>query len=210
MFDFIKRFFKRPKQNVVEHQPQSEVSPHHCDTLPPRCIPIESSYDLKRIPGTTLDVGIIAKVLQASNNELITYNQPKGIRPGCGHHIYTIDEVVTPESTCLGLGGLCPYCSLEAAELLNHNLISLQQAEEMSLFCSQCASHCDGCRRINICRRHSQQFKDLDGRVILLCPDCLKKADKERFFQKTLSILLAPFVDHKRLPSAQERDYYDY
>jgi len=210
MFNFIKRIFQRPEQNVVDRQTRPEVSPHNCDTLPPGCIPIESSYDMNRIPGTTLDVGTIAKVLQASNDELITYNQAKGIRPGCGHHIYTIDEVVTSESIRPGLGGLCPYCSLEAAELLNQNLVSLQQAQELSLYCSKCASHCDGCGRNNICSRHSQQFEDLDGRVILLCPDCMKKAEKDKFFKKTLNIMLSPFIDYRRLPPSQERDYYDY
>ena len=205
---FIKRCLQRPKQNVVEHQP--EKSPHHWDALQRECNSIESLYDLHPIPGTTLDVGIIEKVLQAPNDELITYSQQKGIRTGCGHHIYKIDEVTTSESIHHGLGGLCPYCSLEAAELLNQNLISLQQAEELSLYCSKCASHCDGCGRNNICVRHSQRFEGLDGKVILLCPGCMKKAEKDKFFKKTINIMLTPFIDYKRLPSSQERDDYDY
>ena len=217
MFNFIKRFsrlikylFQGPEQDGMERQHQPEVSPYHYDTLPPGYIPIESSHELKRIPRTTLDVGVIAKVFQSPNNELITYNRPMGIRPGCGHHIYEIDEIVTPESVHHGLGGLCPYCSLEAAELLNQNLISLQQAEELSLYCSKCASHCDGCGRNNICVRHSQRFEGLDGKVILLCPGCMKKAEKDKFFKKTINIMLTPFIDYKRLPSSQERDDYDY
>ena len=210
MFRFLKRFFKRSKQNIVAHQPRPEERSYYWDNLPPGFVPIDSLYDLREIPGTTLTIGSVAKVFNTPDNEQVTHDFKKGTRLGCGHSIFTINQMVTPECTEIGLGGQCLDCSLEAAELYNKNLVSLQIAEAMSLFCSQCASHCDGCRRTNICLRHSQQFKDLDGRVILLCPDCLKKADKEKFFKKTLSIMLAPFVDYKRLPPSQRRDYYDY
>jgi hypothetical protein len=139
------------------------------------------------------------------NGELITFGMEIGIRCGCGHHIYGIDEIVTPHGIQRGLGGQCAYCSLEAAALLNQNLISLQQAEEHSLYCSGCASHCDSCRRANICLRHAQQFQNLDGTILLLCPDCLKKAEQDKFFKKTLAVMLSPFVDYRRLPPNQRR-----
>jgi len=167
--------------------------------LPPDFTPIKSSYDLRPIPDTSLFIGTASRVGQTSSNELITCDQTKGIRGGCGHDIVVIDEIVNPNSTHRGIGGRCSDCAAEAAEKRRLNLISQQEYEALQLFCSQCASHCDGCRRTDICWHHAQEFKDLDGKVLLLCPACLKKADHEKFFKKTLAIMLSPFVDHKRL-----------
>lgn len=214
MLDFIKyilSYFKQPQNNITTHRLQDEERPPNFFDLPPGFTPIETLWQEQEIPGTSRRVAIISRILKTPVDECVTYDAKKGVPCGCGHSIFVINEITTPESTEIGLGGQCPYCSLEAAELLNQNLISLQQAEELSLFCSQCVSHCDGCRRNNICVRHTQQFEDLNGTVILLCPDCLQKAEQEKFFKKTLAVMLAPFVDYKRLPPPiQRNNHYDY
>jgi len=202
---YIIQYFRRPRHSVTTRCVQPDEPSYDVNNLPPGVVPIESSYDLSRIPGTMLDVGAIAKLLQTSGNELVTLNQKIGVRGGCGHHIFVIDEVINQNSVQRGLGGTCPYCSLEAAELLNQNLISLPQAEQMSLYCSRCASYCDGCRRGNICLRHAQQFQSLDGTILLLCPDCLRKAEQDKFFKRTLAMMLTPFVDYNRLPPPTQR-----
>jgi hypothetical protein len=205
MFDFIRRFFEHNRHNVTTRRVRPDEPSYDANNLPPGCLPIESFYDLSRIPGTMLDVGTIAKLLQTSSNELVTLNQKIGVRAGCGHLIYAVDEVINQNSVRPVPDGTCTDCSFEAAELLNQNLISLPQAEQMSLYCSRCASHCDGCRRSNICVRHAQQFQSLNGTILLLCPSCLKKAEQDKFFEKTLALMLAPFVDYNRLPQPTQR-----
>lgn len=214
MINFIKyiiEYFKTQRHNIVAHQVEFGNPPPDFDNPPSEFMPIESYYDMHRIPGTTLDVGAVAKVLQAPSNEVVTLNQRKGVRTGCGHHIYTVDKITTEIWVQQGIGGVCHYCAQEAAQLLNQGVISIKQAEELSLYCSQCASQCDGCRRSNLCLRHSQRFEDWDGSVSFLCPDCLIKAENEKFFKKTLAVMLSPFIDHRRLPPPrQRRNHYDY
>jgi hypothetical protein len=196
----IIRFFWQPRHNITTRRFQPEQPPNDFCNLPPGNIPIETLYEGQEIPGTSHYVGNIAKIFQTMSGEQVTYDQKKGVRCGCQHNIFSIDEKVTPTGIQRGLGGTCVYCAAEAAELFKLNLISQQQAEQLSLYCSQCASHCDGCRRTDICRRHAQKFEDVDGKTILLCPACLKKANNEKIFNKTLAMLLLPFVEHKRKP----------
>jgi len=210
MFGFIRRFFEHNRHNVTTRRVQPEDQQHHFHNLPPNITPIESTFNVQPIPGTTCSLGTIEKVLQ-NMDELITSNQRIGVCCGCGHHIFNVEEKVTQHGVQRGLGGQCSYCALEAAEYLNQNLISLQQAEEHSLYCSQCASYCDGCGRRNICIRHARPFQSLDSSVLLLCPDCLRMAEQDKFFKKTLAMMLAPFVDYNRLPPpTQRKDPYGY
>ena len=137
MLDFIKyiiAYFTKHRDNVTVRQAIPQDPPRGYDNLPPGYLPIESYYDLHNIPGTTLDIGIILKVIQTPDNEIVSANLSKGIRCGCGHHIYLINAVANAESIHPGLGGQCPFCISEATVLYNQNLISLQQAEEMSLY----------------------------------------------------------------------------
>jgi len=206
---YIIQYFRRPRHNVTVRQTTSQDPPRGSDDPSPGYLPIESYYDMHRIPGTTLDIGIVVKVIQTPANEIVTANQTKGIHCGCGHHIYRIDEVMTAESIHPGLGGQCPFCAAKATDLYNQNLISLQQAEEMSLHCSQCQSHCDLCRRNNVCARHTREFQQLDGTILLLCTECLAKAENDKFFKKTIAFMLYPFVDYRRLPPPKSTNPYE-
>jgi len=212
MLNFLKyviAYFRKQRKNVTVRQTTSQEQQRDSYNPPPGYIPIESYYDLQRIPDSTLDIGIIVKVLQSPNNEIITANQRKGIRCGCGHHIYLIDEVLTHESIHPGLGGQCPHCAAKATDLYNKNQISLQQAEALSLYCSLCASKCDICGGNNFCARHTSKFKALDGSILNLCPECMDKAKNNKFFKETIAVLLLPFVDYRRLPPSKRIDSYD-
>jgi hypothetical protein len=155
-------------------------------------------------------VGTIERVLQTPDGELITCSEEKGVTLGCNHEIFSLHEKVTSTGIQLGLGGICVFCAADATKIVSLNLISPQQSQLLARYCSQCRSRCDGCRRTDVCQRHAQKFEDLDGKVLLLCPACLKKADHEKFFKKTLAVMLLPFVDHKRKPPTQSRDSYEY
>jgi hypothetical protein len=195
MFDFFKRCFRRSNRQVsvrqVPHDQQEESR-----NIPPRYIPIESLFEGSEIPGTSEWIGQMAKIIQTMQGEQITWDKKKGVLGDCGHPIYGIDEKITDTGIQLGLGGICSDCKAEG---------------KMGLYCSQCGSHCDGCGRNNVCSRHTKLFKDIDGQEQLLCPDCYKKADLERFFKKTMLVFLSPFIDHNPKPdSKNRRHYYDY
>jgi hypothetical protein len=174
--------------------------------LPPGLTPIESLYEMHPIPGTNLSIGKVEKVLQATDGELTTYSQTIGIRCGCGHEVFSVDQTER-QGGAPGRLSRCPYCAIEAATLLNQNLISVQQAQQMVLHCPMCESHCDGCGRKNVCCRHTTPFQDVDVRsgTLLLCPDCLRKAEREKFFNKTLAVMFSPFVDYNHLPPPREK-----
>lgn len=192
----------RRRRNITLPPPPTDAAQDSFNT-PPGFTPIESSYDFQPISGTSLLIGRGSRVGQTSNGELVTCDQTKGVRGRCGHDIFVIDEIVTEQSIHRGIGGRCAFCTAEAAEMLRLNLITRQQAEELSLYCTQCASRCDGCRRTDICRRHAQEFEDADGKIMLLCPACIKKAELEKFFKKTMTLMLAPFADNKHKPPTE-------
>jgi len=210
MFRLIKYVFQyltRRRQDLTVHQQQLGDAFHNPFHNEDRCLPIEANINEQPVPGTvTQGVGTEERLLQTPVGGLITLSQKKGIRCGCTHFIYSIE----PNGERSGLGGQCPKCSAQAAQLLNQGVIILDQAEAMSLYCSQCSARCDVCGT-SVCRRHIHQFINLDNSVIYLCDECLKQAERDKFFKKTLTIMLTPFLDYKRLPPSRERKVpYDY
>jgi len=178
LLKFIKRFFKRSRQQV-QHVPHEQHN-ESCNTPPP-VIPIESLYKGADLPDFSDWVGEIAKVFQTFDGDQVTIDRKKGIRCDCGHIIYSIDPKITETGFQHGLGGVCDFCQTEG---------------KSGLYCSQCGSYCEKCRKNNVCVSHTRLFKDIDGQEQLLCPDCYKKADTERFFKKTLSAMLWPFLEN--------------
>jgi len=200
MFGFLRHLFRR---RVVVGQPFQDRDRWHERGDPPAGItPIESSLNLTPIPGTTLVVGTIARVFETAPGELVTADYAIGKALRCGHHVYSVHQVVSEGGIQPGIGGACDFCRLEAAAAAARNLIPVQQIEELSLYCTLCASHCDGCGRNNICVRHTRQFQAADGRILVLCPDCLRQAESERFFKRALAVISAPFCEPMRLPEA--------
>jgi hypothetical protein len=200
MFNCIKCLFQRFKRRqicITAHQIQRDSQQADSHSLPPDYIPIESSFETRQIPGTDLCLGKIEKVLQSATGEIITSSQTIGVRYGCGHEEFAAYQAEN-NGGCRSGPGQCYYCTLEAAALLSQHLITIQQAQAMQLYCPMCESHCDSCGRHSICVRHVTQFQNQDGTIVLLCPDCLKKAEEQKFFNDALAIILSPFVDRTR------------
>lgn len=198
------------RQQPVVRGPTAPEDPWPADDLPPGYIPIETQIRGQHLDGSGRWVGEDARVIQAPNGELLTLERGRTVRCGCGHLATSIEEIVTATGVRRGIGGVCHYCSAEAQELLKRNAVSLAQADGLSLYCSRCGSHCDGCGRQNLCKRHSATFNDVNGQR-QLCPDCLTKANRKKFFQQTIGImnwLLAD--DDKSSESNRRRDSYDH
>jgi len=202
---YVFQYFKRCWQNPIQHQRQRDDALH--DSFDPAggFIPIETNIDDQPVPGTvTQGVAIEERLLENPTGEIITFSRRKGIRCGCTHFVYSID----PDGHQAGLGGQCPSCTAQAAQLLNQGVITLDQAEAMSLYCTQCSARC--VCGASFCRRHIHQFVNLDNSVIYLCDECLKHAEQDKFFKQALTIMFSPFLDYKRLPPPAERRPYDY
>ena len=191
--------------NFFRYHPDQEPHSFHDQegrdftNLPPGCMPIESLYDMDQIPGTSRNIGSQLRIFATPANELVTANRRIGIRAGCGHLLFRTQRMVTPQETEQGIGGVCADCVTEASQLLEQNHITIAQAEEMSLYCTDCASHCQGCLRSNLCIRHTQLFQEITGSCIPLCPKCYERAEKQKFLNKIITTALLPFVGRKRL-----------
>ncbi len=207
----LARLFRRRQPPAVQHQVAEPEDPQFTGGLPPGYIPIETQISGQHIDGTSRWVGEDARVVQAPSSEIITCTRLRTVRTGCDHFPYSVQERITETGIIAGIGGRCSDCASEADELLHRNAISASQAEALALYCTQCASHCDGCGRQNLCKRHTTLFTDADGRQRLLCPDCLKKADRKKFFTQTVTFfnwLLAE--DDSPSQPKQQGDRYGY
>jgi len=167
----------------------------------PDISPIETRYDLKNIPGTILDIGKIEKVYQISGQELVTTVKPIGIKCGCSHFIFQVDD----DGEKPGIGGQCFACLSEANLLLSQGIVDQHQADSMSLYCSKCASFCQGCKR-NVCLRHTQPFRLQNGELMLLCPVCYQKAT-ETLADKIYRFLSDLFGPKENLLSPKDEDF---
>lgn len=206
IFDLFRR--RRGRSNaaptpVVPHR-RNPSDPPPADDLPPGFTPIETQISGPYIPGTSTLIGQYARVGQMPNGELVTCERAVGVRGGCGHDIFSAHETVTQTGIHRGIGGVCWDCAAEADELAKRAALSAGQAEAMSLYCSQCASHCDGCGRHNLCARHTKLSTDADGRQLRLCPKCSLKADRKKLFKQTISVLSWLFTEDDRPPQPKE------
>lgn len=169
MLQWIKRHIigqlPAPDQRPVARRRQEAESPYAdgdqpmdpFSHVPPGYIPIESGFDMADIPGTTLYIGDILKILHTPTGELVNLHLKRGARLGCGHSIFSVHEYLSESGVYSGLGGRCPFCSAIAAAKLRQGELTLAQAEAASHFCSRCASYCDDCHRApwltrNLCR----------------------------------------------------------
>lgn len=186
------RLFKGGQQPPVVRRPTEPEEPQFADDLPPGYIPIETQIRGQHVDGSGRWVGEDARVIQAPNGELITVERGRTIECGCGHRASTLEEVVTATGIRRGIGGTCSDCKAEGEDLLGRNVISPAEAEGRSLYCSRCGSHCDNCRRQDLCKKHTQEFKGPDGQTRLLCPECFKRADRkaqrEKFFTRAAAL----------------------
>lgn len=163
----------RPQQGPISTQRPSMFN------LPPDWTPIDSVIDTTRIPDTNLEIGTSARVVETNLQERIEFNQRRGVRVGCNHLIFSANK----------LGGICPFCMLESAELLSQGLISQLQAEEKSLFCVDCSSYCMVCFK-RICSTHTRLFQCPDMRIIPLCPACYEQLSHKNIIWRIISVLI--------------------
>lgn len=181
MFERLKNLINKQSTQVEatrrQQQEPQEARQSDMFNLPPDWTPIDSVVDTIRIPGTNLEIGTAARVVETDRQERIEFNQRRGIRAGCGDLIFSANEVIGP----------CPFCASESAELLKQGLITQSQAEERSLYCVQCASFCMACFR-RICASHTRLFQSPDGRFIPLCPTCHKQLTQS-LFGKLISLI---------------------
>ncbi len=182
----IKLIKKQPEQtqcvavNPRPHPQSANPQRPGIFNLPADWEPLDSVLDTTRIPGTGLEIGTAARVVETNRQERIEINQRRGIRGGCGHMIFSVNEI----------GGTCVPCSMEAAQLLNQGLISQQQAEEHTLYCTDCASYCLGCFSQCLCARHTRLFQGPTGRIVPLCPACYERLNHTSFFEKIIRFLI--------------------
>jgi len=206
---WIRHFFTKRRASVTVLRPD-HYDPAMTNDLPPDFIPIETLISGQDIDGTGKWIGQDARVGQMQSGEMVTCERVRGVRCGCNHFVYDVRPKITETGTYPGIGGVCHYCSLEAHDLANRNVIPTGQAEIMSLYCSDCASHCDGCGRRNLCIRHTRPFEDADGRQQQLCPECLKQARSKRMFKQTVAIVARLVAeDNPPSPSRSRGAYHD-
>lgn len=207
---FIKHFIRNPLSATTSRVDSQQANDDFHD-LPPGYIPKETCLQNFQVPGTDLYAGIRARVVQAPTGELLTCEQQTGIDLGCGHKIFSIDEIRTENFIRLGLGGSCKNCQETAEDKYSKGLINKKQAQEQSHYCTMCESLCQGCGRRNICVSHTKLFDFGDGSQKLLCPDCYKKAESEKFFKDSVSFLLSPFlINDNSQNSRRQRSDYEY
>lgn len=187
MFQILKKFFTKKPENLTpvdvnriatdqnNQPPQTNIF-----NLPPNWQPLDTILDMTPIPGTTqLNVGKIARVIETDGDERIELNQPQGIKGGCNHMMFSIQEI----------GGTCDWCSLEAIQLFNQGGITKRQAEEYAHFCKNCVSYCFKCFTQRVCSRHTKLFQESTGRVVPLCPNCYEELTHEGGLTKLLRII---------------------
>lgn len=208
--DFLRRIWRRSTNqpaSVVPHRLEPDTSPP-VDDLPPGFIPIETQISGHAIDGTHRWIGQDARVGQTRSGELVTCERTRGVRCGCDHLVSSLHEKTTETGVLAGIGGVCHYCELEANDLVKRAVISPFQAEAMALYCTRCASHCDGCGRQNLCTRHTRIFQDSDGCQQQLCPDCLKKARSKKLYKQTLATLARLFAEDEEPPQPKQQGPY--
>jgi len=165
----------------------------------PGYVPIESAYDVVNIPGTSLYVGTVMRMVQQTwTQEVITRTERLGQRLGCGHMVYNIHEYTTAIGVYRGLGGQCSFCTAQAAALLQENQITLPQAEAKSLYCSRCGRGCQACGRNNVCSRHVRLLEVPGSRPTSLCIGCLQPVKTGCLRRAVIATLSFLFLDRNR------------
>jgi len=185
--DFLRRIFRRltgKRAPILPYAPtRQEPAPENtpfASDLPPGWLPIETQISGHDIDGTSRWVGEEARVIQGPGGYVLTCERGHGLRLGCGHYAYGTQERITPTGVLAGLGGVCHDCSLDTERLVKRRTLSAREAEALALYCTRCASHCDGCGRRNLCSRHTREFTNIEGKKHLLCPTCHKKAKRKK------------------------------
>ena len=189
LIDFLVNLFKKRSEQQLHLPLDLRHNDHRQDAfnLPPGWEGIDSVVEMQNIPNTGLNIGQIARVVESPTGERVELNLQQGMRSGCDHFIYQPN----PSARTQGreIGGVCIFCQQESHGLLLNGMISKQQAEERSIFCSECSSYCLVCFRKNLCARHTQIFQSPDGRFIPVCPACFEQLNPNSLIARITSFL---------------------
>lgn len=181
MLRIFRQFFKKDFENLTSvevnrilHEQLNESQQPNIFDFPSNWQPLDSVSDTTPIPGTSLEIGSIGRVFETSQDERIEINQRRGIKGGCGHMLFSLQDI----------GGICDWCSLEVVILLNQGSITEHQAEEYAHFCKNCASFCLKCHSQRLCARHTKIFQEPTGRFVPLCPRCYEELNPSNLLTK--------------------------
>ena len=179
-------------------------------------IPRPSDQEQDKLPGednifykeTRINAENLGPISFGSATELIVDNngnttqirQRQGHILGRGRLVTSLNPTIENGMVLPGVGGGCYACKKEAALLLEAGQISIEEAYRHALFDTGSAAQCDGCGRRDLCIHHCRPFQKADGTQLSLCPDCTRAAQREKWTAISLSILLSPFIDKKKLP----------
>ncbi len=204
MFKTIKNFFK----DIIDRsawnadQPYRSRSPEEMSSnanIDDNGFYKEFESDIQNIAGTSINFGHISSVNIDENGNAISNRQSQGHILGSGILVSNLNPTIKDDIQLPGVGGVCHYCKQQSFLLLQENLISLEDAQRMSLFDSNSGSQCDGCGRKDLCTKHSRPYSNSDGQIISLCPDCTIAAEKSRQMSMVLNILLSPIIKTEKL-----------
>lgn len=170
----------------------------------------EANTEIENIAGTSINFGTVEKLIVDDEGNTNRISQKQGYILGTGILVTNLNPTVKDGIPLPGVGGACGPCKQEVIELLQANLISLKEAERRSLFDTGSVAQCDACGRRDLCIRHCRPFEKADGSQLPLCPECTKKAQREKGVTIALNFLLSPVIDEsKLLPGNTQGDNHD-
>jgi len=187
MFQILRKIFTKKHKNLTPVQVSRIATDQHNPfhepgifNLPPSIVPIDSVIDVVNIPGENgLQIMNISRVVESREGERIQMNEFRPSPSGCGHPISSLDEY----------GGICDFCFSKALEGFHQGGITRKQLEDLSKFCSFCASFCMNCFTQRLCANHTKLVPDEVGRKVPVCPTCYEALTHEGGLTKLLRIL---------------------
>ena len=154
----------------------------------------ETETDIHSIAGTSIAFGTQKTVQVDENDQAHHLLQTQSHILGSGKLVTNIEPRKVDGQTLPGVAGVCRYCQAEAAQAVEANLISIQEAQIKSLYDTSSAARCEICG-INTCSRHCRPFPIPDGQAQMVCMDCQQEIQKQLRRQRVIGFLLSPFLE---------------
>ena len=146
----------------------------------------ETEADVQQIQGLSITFGTQTTMQVDSNGHARELSQKPSYILGTGKRVSSIEEI----------GGICPFCKLQATQAYEQGLINIQQAQLQSLFDVKSGLRCDICG-VNTCSVHSRPIQTPED-AMLVCVACREELKRRQKRAKIISFLLAPFVETQR------------
>ena len=169
--------------------PPNQKSAHNTDASY-----AETEADIHSIAGTSIAFGTQKTVQVDENNQAHHLLRTHSHILGSGKLVTNVEPRTVDGQTLPGVAGACRFCQAEAAQALEANLISIQEAQIKSLYDTSSAARCEICG-INTCSRHCRPFPMPDGKTHMVCTDCQQEIQKQLRRQKIVGFLLSPFLE---------------